>query len=96
VYAPFYNGDPQQSYNEDAIEGKWYSTRPIAGGATQGNLQSLQAIAAANPDAKITAISFDNGGSSSGTTPVDAFSAGVDNALIGFGTAPFTRYDFGG
>jgi hypothetical protein len=49
-----------------------------------------------NPNAKIVQISIDNGGTSGpGTIPVDDFSAGVDNLVIGMDT-DFTRYDFGG
>jgi hypothetical protein len=34
-------------------------------------------------------------GSSSNTIPVDAFSAGADDLVVGFGST-FDRYDFGG
>ena len=84
-----------QRYSLDAMLGKWWATR-TAGGINQANPASWEALIAANPDATISAISFDNGGTSGpGTIPTAEFAAGVDNALVGFG-ASFTRFDFGG
>jgi len=78
----------------DALSGKWWSTR-TAGGINQANPATWAEVIAKNPDATISAISVDNGGSSGNTTPADQFAAGVDNVIVGFGS-DFTRYDFGG
>ncbi|MET0602949.1 MAG: hypothetical protein ABW167_13275 [Baekduia sp.] len=75
----------------DSLEGDWKSLRPIAGDSDL-TPQSLADIVAANPEAKISRISVDNGGPSGGP---DAFAAGVDNVVVGFGDS-FERYDFGG
>ena len=86
--------DLNQRYSLDAMSGKWWSTRP-AGGIDQSHPASWADVIAKNPDATISAISVDNGGSSSNTVPADQFAAGTDNVIVGFGSA-FTRYDFGG
>ena len=95
VFTPAYNGGHIDRSMSDAMHGVWWSTRAIAGGASQATPMSIQSIQAANPDAVIISISLDNGGSSGGTTPVAGFSAGADNLVVGFGDS-FVRYDFGG
>jgi hypothetical protein len=45
-----------------------------------------------NPNAVITQISLDNGGTSGGS---GSFDAGADDLLVGF-NGTNTRYDFGG
>ncbi|MDA0181289.1 hypothetical protein OJ997_13360 [Solirubrobacter phytolaccae] len=96
VFEPYMQGDfgLNQRYSLDAMSGKWWATR-AAGGINQGNPATWADVIAKNPDATISAISFDNGGSSGNTTPADQFQAGVDNVLVGFGSE-FTRFDFGG
>jgi hypothetical protein len=96
VFEPYMQGDfgLNQRYSLDAMAGKWWSTR-AAGGINQANPATWAEVIAKNPDATISAISFDNGGSSGNTTPADQFAAGVDNVIVGFGS-DFTRYDFGG
>ncbi len=102
VYSPVYNTGGNLAgvpYSVDATKGLWYSTHPIdgqTGGQGAGAQVTLQSIANANPNAVISQISFDNGGTSGAhTTPTDAFEARVDNAVVGF-DGTFTRYDFGG
>jgi hypothetical protein len=96
VFEPYVQGDfgLNQRYSLDAMLGKWWATQK-AGTIDQGHPASWADVIAQNPDATISAISFDNGGSSSNTIPANEFAAGVDNALVGFG-ASFTRFDFGG
>ena len=96
VYEPVNNGGTQQnvSYTFDATEGQWWGTRDTPGHPRQAT-DSLASFVAANPGAKIIAISLDNGGSSANTVAVGDFSAGTDNLVVGFGGS-FTRYDFGG
>jgi hypothetical protein len=87
--------DVNQRYSVDALAGTWWATRE-AGGIKQSAPATWADVIAKNPDATISGISFDNGGTSgAGTIPADQFAAGVDNAVIGFGSS-FTRYDFGG
>ena len=73
-----------QRYSIDAMAGKWWSTR-TAGGINQSNPATWAELIAKNPDATISAISIDNGGSSGNTIPADQFAAGVDNVIVGFG-----------
>ena len=96
VFEPYQQGDfgLDQRYSIDAMAGKWWATRPT-GGIDQGHPASWADVLAANPNATISAISVDNGGSSQGTIPADQFLAGADDVVVGFGSA-FTRYDFGG
>jgi hypothetical protein len=96
VFEPYMQGDFGlfQRYSLDAMAGKWWSTR-AAGGINQSNPATWAEVIAKNPDATISAISIDNGGSSGNTTPADQFAAGVDNVIVGFGSE-FTLYDFGG
>lgn len=96
VFEPYMQGDfgLNQRYSLDALAGKWWSTRPTDG-IDQSHPASWSEVLAKNPNATISAISFDNGGSSNNTIPTDQFAAGVDNVLVGLGSA-FTRYDFGG
>lgn len=96
VFEPYMQGDfaANQRYSLDAMAGKWWATR-AAGGINQANPATWADVIAKNPDATISAISIDNGGSSSNTIAADQFAAGVDNVLVGFGSS-FTRYDFGG
>ena len=100
VYNPTLNGitAPAQSvlYQSDgfAPNAKWYSTtEPNIGNAGgQNNPETLATFVKNNPNAEITQISLDNGGTSGGT---GSFDAGADDLLLGFdGTN--TRYDFGG
>ncbi|MEO9175286.1 MAG: hypothetical protein ABI317_07195, partial [Gaiellales bacterium] len=88
VYNCFYDGDYQQSYDQNAMTGKWWSTHALVGlpDAQVQAVTPLQAIQAAYPNARIIQISVDNGDSSSGTTAATDFSAGVDNVLIGLGS----------
>jgi hypothetical protein len=74
--------------------GKWYSSRPLAGGGctNTANTCTMQELAAANPDAKVEAVYLDVG-QNSGSNP--GFSANVDDLRLGF-TGSFTRYDLGG
>ena len=74
--------------------------RQVVGDARRGRHRPVHPatwaeVIAKNPDATISAISIDNGGSSGNTIPADQFAAGVDNVIVGFGS-DFTRYDFGG
>ena len=81
----------------------WYSTGGSCTGAntngcvnsgagSQSNPESLAALMAANPNAQITQISLDGGGSSGSTA---AFQAEADGLLVGFNGNIGTRYDFG-
>jgi hypothetical protein len=96
VFEPYMQGDfgLNQRYSLDAMSGKWWATR-AAGGIDQAHPATWADVIAANPDATISAISVDNGGSSGNTTPADQFAAGADDVIVGFGS-DFTRYDFGG
>jgi hypothetical protein len=96
VFEPYVQGDFGlfQRYSLDAMSGKWWATR-ATGGINQSNPVTWAEVIAKNPDATISAISVDNGGSSGNTTPADQFAAGVDNVIVGFGN-DFTRYDMGG
>ena len=87
VFEPYIQGDfgLNQRYSLDAMAGKWWSTRN-AGGINQSNPATWADVIAKNPDATISAISVDNGGSSGNTIPADQFAAGVDNVIVGFGT----------
>jgi hypothetical protein len=100
VYNPTLNGiqTPAQSvlYQSDgfAPNANWYSTteKSISAPGGQDSPETLAAFAANNPNAVISQISLDNGGTSGGT---GTFDAGADDLLLGFrGTN--TRYDFGG
>jgi hypothetical protein len=100
VYNPTLNGTqtPAQGalYQSDgfAPNANWYSTTEtnISSPGGQDNPETLAAFVANNPNAVITQISLDNGGTSNGT---GNFDAGADDLLLGFrGTN--TRYDFGG
>jgi hypothetical protein len=99
VYSPVYNDSNQVGvqYTADAMQGLWYSSHQLVNGnadQSAGGQKSFQSIAAANPGATITQISVDNGGTSPDTDG-SAFSAGVDDVVLGF-NGTFTRYDFGG
>jgi hypothetical protein len=100
VYNPTLNGTqtPAQGdlYQSDgfAPNANWYSTteKNISGPGGQNDPETLAAFVANNPNAVITQISLDNGGTTGGT---GGFDAGADDLLLGFhGTN--TRYDFGG
>ncbi len=82
----------------------WYSTGGSCTGAnvnncvntgtgSQSNPQSLAAFMTANPNAQITQVSLDGGGSSGSTA---AFQGEADDLAIGFNESLPTRYDFGG
>lgn len=96
VFEPANNGGMTvgQTRTFDALAGSWWGTRDTPGHARQAT-GSLASFVAANPGAKVVAVTVDNGGSSADTIPADAVSVGVDNLVIGFG-GDFTRYDFGG
>jgi hypothetical protein len=96
VFEPYVQGQfgLNQRYTLDALAGKWWATRATAG-FDQGHPASWADVINKNPDATISAISIDNGNSSSGPIPADQFAAGADNVIVGFGSS-FTRYDFGG
>jgi hypothetical protein len=86
--------DLNQPYSMDAISGLWWATKDLPGLPRQQTTTWAELLAK-NPDATISAISIDNGGSSAGTIVGDNFAAGADNLLVGFNSS-FTRYDFGG
>jgi hypothetical protein len=99
VYNPTLNGvSPSESilYQSDgfAPNAKWYSTTEpsIDNPGGQNSPETLAAFVSNNPDAVITQISLDNGGTSAGT---GSFDAGADDLLLGFDHTN-TRYDFGG
>jgi hypothetical protein len=96
VFEPYMQGDfgLNQRYSVDAMAGKWWATRK-AGTIEHAHPGTWADVIAQNPDATISGIAIDNGGTSSGTIPADQFAAGVDTMLVGFGTE-FTRFDFGG
>ena len=97
VYEPVNNGgvDVGKPYALDAFTGEWWGTRDTPNHPRQATA-SLESFVQDNPDAKIVAISVDNGGTSGpGTIPVKDFAAGVDNLVVGIGS-DFARYDFGG
>jgi hypothetical protein len=96
VFEPYQQGTfgTFQRYSVDTLVGQWWATRPTAG-IDQGDPASWTDVINKNPDATISAISVDNGGSSGDTTPADQFAAGADDVIVGFGS-DFTRYDFGG
>jgi hypothetical protein len=102
VFEPYQNGGTTVGARKsfDALSGKWWATRDLAAGTDNAiarqALASLEQIKATSPDARIVAISVDNGNTSgTGTIPVDQLSMGADNLVVGFG-AGFDRYDFGG
>jgi hypothetical protein len=100
VYNPTLNGiqPPAQSvlYQSDgfAPNANWYSTTEpsTSNPGGQEDPETLAAFVTNNPNAVITQISVDNGGTSEGT---GSFDAGADDLLLGF-HATNTRYDFGG
>ncbi len=104
-YNPGINGiTPSESvlYQSDgfAPNANWFSTTegPVGGSSDpnlpggQNNPETLATFVSNNPNAVITQISLDNGGTSGGT---GTFDAGADNLLLGF-NGTNTRYDFGG
>jgi hypothetical protein len=99
VYTPFYSDqqlgkDATRNYDTDAFAAgnKWWSSGAQQADGSQANPLTIQTFTTRNPQAKITQISLDNGGSSGSS---GSFDAGADNLLVGFGSS-FTRYDFGG
>jgi hypothetical protein len=99
VYNPTLNGvTPSQSagYQSDgfAPNAAWYSTTEsdINKSGGQNSPETLATFVARNPNAVITQISLDNGGTTGGT---GSFDAGADNLLLGLNHTN-TRYDFGG
>jgi hypothetical protein len=76
-----------------APNAKWYSTTEpnINNPGGQNDPQTLATFVTNNPNAVITQISLDNGGTSGGT---GSFDAGADDLLLGF-NGTNTRYDFG-
>lgn len=76
-----------------AANAEWYSSsQTAAGDGDQDHPKPLSYFVSNDPNAVITQISLDNGGSSGGS---GAFEAGADNLVLGVGGAA-TRYDFGG
>jgi hypothetical protein len=109
VYTPALNGitvTPGVLYQSDAIPldggfgAEWYSTTnpDINGPGGQNNPQTFSQFAGDNPDAVITQISLDNGGSSGASD--GPFIAGADDLLIGISPTwdnhQTSEYDFGG
>jgi len=100
-YNPAINGiTPSESiqYQSDTMApgSKWFSTTnpSISAAGGQNDPQTFAAFVAANPNAVVTQVSLDNGGTSGGT---GSFDAGADNLVLGLaGNGSFTRYDFGG
>jgi hypothetical protein len=97
-YTPGINGiTPSQGvvYQSDgfADNAKWFSTTnpSISAPGGQNSPETLKQFADANPDATITQISLDNGGTSGGT---GSFAAGADNLYLSI-DGHATRYDFG-
>ena len=78
----------------DSHFANWYSTTEpnISGPGGQNDPETLAAFVFNNPNAVITQISLDSGGTTGGT---GSFDAGADDLLLGFGHTN-TRYDFGG
>jgi hypothetical protein len=101
VFEPYQNGGTELSrtYTFDVTQGKLWSTRALSAGTPdqvdQAHLATLAQIAESNPNAKVIAISVDNGGSSADTISADDFAAAADNLVVGFG-ASVDSYDFGG
>ncbi len=100
VYNPTLNSvtSPAESaqYQSDgfAPNANWYSTtqKVITDPGGQDSPQTLAWFVNNNPNAVITQISLDNGGTSGGS---GSFDAGADDLLLGF-NGTNTRYDFGG
>lgn len=100
VYNPTLNSvtSPAESaqYQSDgfAPNANWYSTtqKVITDPGGQESPQTLAWFVNNNPNAAITQISLDNGGTSGGS---GSFDAGADDLLLGF-NGTITRYDFGG
>lgn len=86
-----------QQYQSDgfATGARWFSTTaPVLGGpGSSSDPQPLSFFVGRNPDAVISQISLNNGGSSGAT---GSFEAGADNLILGFTGSRFTRYDFDG
>jgi hypothetical protein len=84
-----------QQYQSDgfATGARWSSTTaPVAGApGSSGNPQPLSFFVGRNPDAVISQISLNNGGSSGAN---GSFAAGADDLILGFAGSRFTRYDF--
>jgi hypothetical protein len=77
-----------------AANAQWYSTAQTAvGNGDISHPEPLSFFVTNNPNAVITQISLDNGGSSNGS---GSYQAGADDLILGFTGSPFTRYDFGG
>ncbi len=100
VYAPALNNvtvGESQSYHSDgfASGANWYSTTEpnISDPGGQDNAQARSYFVTNNPNAVITQISLDNGGSSGAD---GSFDAGADNLILGFTGSRVTRFDFDG
>lgn len=66
VYEPYLNGEPLGTTNAFVDEaniqnGKWWSTRPIAGASGQSDSDTLADIIRQNPDARVTAYGVNLG-----------------------------------
>lgn len=97
-YSPAINGNgvSQGAINQSdgfAPNAKWFSTTnpSINAAGGQNSPETLAQLAAANPNAVITQISLDNGGTSGGS---GTFAAGADDLYLSI-DGHATRYDFG-
>lgn len=88
---------PGEAFRSDTFApgAKWYSTAEptISAPGGQNNPQPLSYFVGNDPNAAISQISLDNGGSSGAS---GSFDAGADDLIIGFTGSPFARYDLGG
>lgn len=75
-----------------AAGARWFATGATGEGSAS-QPQPLSFFVIHNPNAVITQIALNNGGSS-GAPANAAFEAGADNLILGFTGSPFTRYDF--
>jgi hypothetical protein len=96
VFEPVNNGGTvlNSAYTFDTINGLWWGTKDTPNHPRQATA-SLASFVHDNPDAVITGISVDNGGSSASTIPESAVAMGADDVVVGFGNT-FDRYGFGG
>jgi hypothetical protein len=98
VFSPSTNGvtiHRSQQYQSDgfAAGARWFSTTapdPSAPGS-HSHPRPLSFFVGRNPDAVISQISLNNGGSSGATGGLEA---GADDLILGFTGSRFTRYDF--
>jgi hypothetical protein len=98
TYAPHQNhvtvGASEQFQSDGFATGaRWFSTTAPNMNAPGGinDPQPLSFFVRRNPNAVISQISLNNGGSSGAT---GSFEAGADDLILGFTGSRFTRYDF--